>query len=195
MKKYLAIFSTIGLLSINGHAGFWNDVNNTLNTTSTALNVLNGKSNTKAVKDTVSSQTIPLAPITEIQSQRIKQLVQANTSDEFLNQAILEAKPNIEGLLSLASCQNDDWRLMVGKYKSPHSTGLLYPVIPKMKYHPLNQCLTVQSVGNWRMPVRDALNFTTVYASDVSPESTKMHIDMKREPNGQWYVTVHMKID
>lgn len=83
------------------------------------------------------------------QSQRINDLIKPNTTDKFLNQEIIEAKPNLKGFLKLASCQNNDkYDLSAGKFTSP-SAGTIFNPKRHMKYHPLDQCLTVQSIGQW----------------------------------------------
>lgn len=197
MKKRFAILALAGL-SLNANAGFFDELNKVLVTTNSVLGVVSGTPTTTSSSSSYPSavQAVPLAQITPAQEQRISQVIKANTSDKFVNQAILEAKPNLEGFLKLSSCQNSGGALMAGKYLSPSVSSYVVnstirTVVPDTKYHPLNQCMTVQSIGNWHIFERDTLIFNVVYASDVSSESVNREMWMKREPDGQWLVTKH----
>lgn len=202
MNKRFAVLA-LATLSLNAHAGFWDEFGKV----ATVLGAVTGTPSTSTTTSTGSYPSTvkapPFAPITPEQVQQISRVVIANTGDADLNRAILEAKPNLEGFLKLASCQTEESTLFSGRFLSPSGNRyMVRSVIPTMKYKSLNHCLTVSSLGNWKIESRnrldynaiDKISFNVTYFSDDSQESKNVKAIIQREPDGQWYFLEHPTI-
>lgn len=186
MKAKFVATALIGLMAVStaAQASFWDKVSGVLGTAGSvlgAVGTVTGTSNSGKL-------TAPMAKITEQQKQAIRDNIQPNTDDKFLNEYILQAKDNAAYFLEVMSCQNDDSNINAGRVLSSgyFATGA-QAIIPRTKYHPVDQCMTVTSVGNWSAPLRDTLKFEVMFSSDVSGEAAKRLITMEKE-NGKWLV-------
>lgn len=167
------------MITSTANASFWDKLNGVLDGAGKVLGTVGAVTG-------ASAATAPMAKITDEQKQIIRDNIQANTDDRFLNEHILAAKDNIATFLEVMGCQTDNEKIYAGKVLSSgfYSTGRV-TTIPSTKYHPLDQCMTVTSIGRWSVPVRDKLEFEVMFASDVSGESAKRLITMEKE-NGKW---------
>ncbi len=186
LKVMMPVLLGSVMITSAANAGFWDKLNGVLDGAGKVLGtvgaVTGGNSNSGVVR------SAPMAQITDEQKKIIRDNIQANTNDRFLNEHILAAKDNIATFLEVMGCQTDNEKIYAGKVLSSgfFSTGRV-TTIPSTKYHPLDQCMTVTSIGRWSVPVRDKLEFEVMFASDVSGESAKRLVTLEKE-NGNWLV-------
>lgn len=202
MKKSLSIMA-VSALSLQANAGFWDEVGKAvsiLNTVTGGTTTTTSSTSSTSSSSNTSEKRPPFAQLTPAQEQKISQVVIANTGDADLDRAIREAKPNIEGVMRLASCQTDGQGLMAGRFVAPdYSQYWTQSVIPYMKYQPSNHCMSVSSVGKWELVSRsrtdyrlvNKIKFVIVYSSDITPEAVNRYVTMERGDDGQWYLLQH----
>lgn len=211
MKKSLFIMA-VSALSLQANAGFWDEVGKAvsiLNTVTGGTATTTSSTSSTSSSSNTSEKRPAFAQLTPAQEQKISQVVIAKTGDADLNRAILEAKPTIEGLLRLASCQTEapynktggrSNTLFAGRYMWPSANEYgINAVIPAMKYQSANQCVTVTTISNWEIKSRSRLDYNTVdkisfkvaYVSEASNEAKTAWGEMRRGDDGQWYVEKH----
>lgn len=184
LKVMMPVLLGSVMIASTANASFWDKLNGVLDGAGKVLGTVG------AVTGTSNSGTLvaPMAKITEQQKQAIRDNIQPNTDDKFLNEYILQAKDNLALYLEVMGCQNDKEKIRAGKVLSSKYWALgPEAVIPRTKYHPVDQCMTVTSIGNWSAPLRDTLRFSVTFSSEVSGESEKRGITMIKE-NDRWLV-------
>ncbi len=173
-------------VSTAANANFLDKVSGALGKVNNVLGAVAGAQSSNSNSGVIRSA--PMAKITDEQKQIIQNSIQGNTDDRFLNQYIVEAKDNIAQALEVLACQYEGDTPALGRVAASGANVMFQTVIPRTKYHPLDQCMTVSSVGRWSAPVRDKLQFHAYFVSDVSGESRNKYIEMTKE-NGKWLVS------
>ncbi|UTO05757.1 YbjP/YqhG family protein [Moraxella sp. FZLJ2107] len=185
LKVMMPVLLGSVMIASTANASFWDKLNGVLDGAGKVLGtvgaVTGGNSNSGVVR------SAPMAQITDEQKQIIQNSIQANTDDKFLNDYILEAKDNVAHFLEVMSCQYDGDKPALGRIMASGANVNYTTIIPRTKYHPVDQCMTVSSVGGWYAPVRDKIVFKVTFVSDVSGESLHRTVSMQKE-NGKWLV-------
>lgn len=187
--KILNSLAIVSLLFISTHtnAGFFDEVNKALGTVNQVL----------GTPSSSSVDSITMANISTAQVNKIDNALQVRSNNSALNQAVMEAKDNIKTILTVGGCQtNVAEPLAIGSIISPSAyigNSSFDPAMHYTRYHPSNQCMTVENIGEWNMPALNAIEFVVVYVSEVSGEAEKRKVEFVKE-NGKWLATQHYQI-
>lgn len=130
------------------------------------------------------------APISEAQIGRIASEILKNVTDASMKARASEASPRIKEVLERLSCaQGSDsgWMQIYAVPGAPFGPGgaFNYPM-RKVPYHNQNSCVTVSRVHGWSSPALNALRFEAVFLAEDSGESSKLALEIIKQPDGQW---------
>ncbi|MBR6876664.1 MAG: hypothetical protein IKN18_01035, partial [Neisseriaceae bacterium] len=162
-------------------------VGTVLNTTSAVLSatdtILSAATGTTPSTSSLSSSSLSPRPTVE-QQQKIDGLT-FKASNAQIQQAINEAKPNIQKMLRMTSCFKTK---NMGTITTAKASSLMHS--PSFTYHPDGKCVDVSRIYGWEMPAKNVLKFVVVYSSEISGETRKCKVEMRHEYD-EWLVYEH----
>lgn len=100
------------------------------------------------------------------------------------------AKPRLTQFLRVVSCLTTYDPGALSGFANP-GRGALYvtPPATRTKYHDKRSCMTVEAVGPWKQPARNALQVDVKYTAPDSGESIKVSHELIAGQGGRWFFT------
>jgi len=131
-----------------------------------------------------------LAPITEDQVDRIRELIAAKPPNPAVGRVVRSAAPRIESFLRTEGCITAHNGAVLNPFAAPgrlfDDQGFQGGPMAQMQYHDRTACVTVQHLQNWRMVSPRTLRFDVVYVGDDGEERAVKRHELVRQSRGGW---------
>ena len=167
MKKVLLVTACFNLLGCQA----FSDVGNQ------AVDVLKGVN--AALSGNYSKRTLDTATQQSITSALNEAPLDKNTKSLFN-----EAKPTLNNVLRLISCEEDD---KLRAYQDESSVGMAYPTSPvrQMSQHK-SGCVHVQKVDSIKKKSENSFSFRTIFISPQSKQTFTGRYTAVKQPDNTW---------
>ncbi|WP_294034064.1 hypothetical protein [uncultured Moraxella sp.] len=182
-----ALSAVIALPSVS-QANFLDKLNKGLGKVTQVLGTVGTA--TSGTAKTVNSS--PFADATDDQIQKIVDASLIRTGVAHIDKTLDEAKENIGEMMLMASCSKAD-NLNFGRIQAADAyTIFTNGVLSKVNHHPKDRCMTAQSMGGFKKPANNQIEFNVVYYSEISGEGTTCEVIMRDDyGTGNWLVKKH----
>lgn len=193
--KFNSISTTLLLTSVlmlpnASHANFLDKLNKGLGKVGQVLGTVSGT--TSSTQTASKSSDSVFADASDEQVEQIVKVAMTRSGVPEVDKSLDEAKENIAQMMLLASC-SDNWNLNFGAIQSPDEQMMGWKgVLSRMPYHPKDRCATAQSMGGFKKPAQNILEFKVIYSSTISGEASTCQVRLRDQyGTGNWLVAGH----
>lgn len=132
-----------------------------------------------------------VSALTDAQVQAIAKAIRKGPHPATLKEGTDELWPTLDRWVERIACINHyEGARSIDEFAAPRASMVIkymhaYPM-SFMRYHDIDQCLSVLRLQGWRMPADNALQFEVVFRADDSGETTTSQHEAVRQPDGSW---------